>query len=176
MQEYLEACKAVTTHGVAGEVKVELWCDSAAFLAGFTRLYRGPQGQGPVDLVKVRPHKNMALLTLGGVSDPETARELVGTVFYIARSEAKLPRGHYFQADLLGLAVVDADTGRVYGSIARVSRPAAQDIYTIRGENGAEYLFPAVKPFLKQVDIAGGRVLVQPIPGMFGGAESGDEP
>ena len=51
----------------------------------------------------MRPHKNMALLTLEGVHDPETARELVGTVFYIARAEAKLPKGHYFKADLLGL-------------------------------------------------------------------------
>ena len=51
MQEYLEACKAVTTHGIAGEVKVELWCDSAAFLSGFSRLYRGPQGQNPSSFV-----------------------------------------------------------------------------------------------------------------------------
>lgn len=176
MQDYLEACKAVTTHGVAGELKVELWCDSAAFLAGFSRLYRGPQGQGPIGLVKVRPHKNMALLTLEGVHDPGTARGLVGTVFYIARAEAKLPKGHYFQADLIGLPVVDAGSGRVYGVIETVSHPAAQDIYTVRCPDGSQALFPAVKPFLKQVDIPGGRVLVEPIPGMFGPAESGDEP
>lgn len=176
MQEYLEACKAVTTHGIAGEVKVELWCDSAAFLSGFSRLYRGPQGQNPIGLVKVRPHKNMALLTLEGVHDPETARELVGTVFYIARAEAKLPKGHYFKADLLGLPVVDAASARVYGTITSVTHPAAQDIYTVRDENGAETLFPAVKPFLKQVDLENGRVLVEPIPGMFTEAENGDRP
>ena len=164
MQEYLEACKAVTTHGIAGEVKVELWCDSAAFLAGFHRLHRGPAGQDPIGLVKVRPHKNMALLTLEG------------TVFYIARAEAKLPKGHYFQADLIGLPVVDADSGRVYGTVVSVTHPAAQDIYTVRDETGAETLFPAVKPFLKQVDLENGRVLVQPIPGMFTEAENGDRP
>ena len=68
MQQYLEVCKAVTTHGVVGEVKVELWCDDAAFLGRFKRLYRGPQGQAPIAVTKVRAHKNMALVTFEGVN------------------------------------------------------------------------------------------------------------
>ena len=176
MQEYLEACKAVAAHGVAGEVKAQLWCDDAAFLAGFSTLYRGPQGQRPLRLLKVRPHKGMALLTFEGVEDMDAARSLVGTVFYIARAEAKLPKGRYFQADLIGLPVLDAATGQEYGRIAAVSHPAAQDSYTVRDADGREHLFPAVKPFLEQVDIQGGRVLVRPIPGLFTAAESGDEP
>ena len=32
MQKYLEAGKVVTTHGVRGEMKLELWCDGVAFL------------------------------------------------------------------------------------------------------------------------------------------------
>ena len=72
--------------------------------------------------------------------------------------------------------MVDAASGRVYGTITSVTHPAAQDIYTVRDENGAETLFPAVKPFLKQVDLENGRVLVEPIPGMFTEAENGDRP
>lgn len=175
MKQYLEACRAVSTHGVAGEVKVELWCDDAAFLSRFSHLYRGEAGQAPMELLKVRPHKNMALLTFAGVGDMEAARALVGTVFYIDRAEAKLPAGHYFQADLLGCAVKDAGTGRVYGRIKQVSRPAAQDIYTVEGPQGESWLFPAVKPFLEKVDVEGGQVLVRPIPGMFEPQESGDK-
>ena len=32
MQQYLEAGRVVTTHGVRGEMKMELWCDGVAFL------------------------------------------------------------------------------------------------------------------------------------------------
>ena len=32
MQQYLEAGRVVTTHGVKGEVKMELWCDGVDFL------------------------------------------------------------------------------------------------------------------------------------------------
>ena len=44
MQKYLEAGKVVTTHGVRGEMKLELWCDGAAFLKKVGRLYTTPQG------------------------------------------------------------------------------------------------------------------------------------
>lgn len=175
MKQYLEACRVVTTHGVAGEVKVELWCDDAAFLSRFKQLYRGENGERPIELLKVRPQKNMALLTFAGVEDLETARALVGTVFYISRAEAKLPAGHYFQADLLGCKVKDAVTGREYGVIRQVSHPAAQDIYTVETPEGATSLFPAVKPFLEKVDIEGGQVLVRPIPGMFDPPQDGDK-
>ena len=31
MQKYLEAGKVVTTHGVRGEMKLELWCEAWPF-------------------------------------------------------------------------------------------------------------------------------------------------
>ena len=39
MQQYLEAGKVVTTHGVRGEMKLELWCDGVDFLKKTGRLY-----------------------------------------------------------------------------------------------------------------------------------------
>ena len=44
MQQYLEAGKVVTTHGVRGEMKLELWCDGVDFLKKTGRLY--PKGGG----------------------------------------------------------------------------------------------------------------------------------
>ena len=39
MQNYLPACKIVSTHGVRGEMKALPLCDGAAFLAKFKRLF-----------------------------------------------------------------------------------------------------------------------------------------
>ena len=39
MQQYLEAGKVVTTHGVRGEMKLELWCDGVDFLKKAGRLF-----------------------------------------------------------------------------------------------------------------------------------------
>ena len=44
MQQYLEAGKVVTTHGVRGEMKLELWCDGVAFLKKAGRLYPSRNG------------------------------------------------------------------------------------------------------------------------------------
>ena len=46
MQNYLPACKIVSTHGVRGEMKALPLCDGAAFLAKFKRLFTTATAQG----------------------------------------------------------------------------------------------------------------------------------
>ena len=160
MQQYLEAGRIVTTHGVVGEVKVELWCDSAAFLAACKRVYFSAQGGQAHRLLMVRPHKGMALVKLEGVTDMDQARALIGRVLYIDRADAHLPKGACFVQDLIGCQVRDADNGWIYG--------------TITDEKGSQWQLPAVPEFVKERVPEEGYVLVTPIPGMFGEAESGD--
>ncbi len=45
MQNYLPACKIVSTHGVRGEMKALPLCDGAQFLAKFKRLYAAAKRQ-----------------------------------------------------------------------------------------------------------------------------------
>ena len=39
MKEYVEAGRIVNTHGVTGEVKIEVWLDSPEYFRSFKRLY-----------------------------------------------------------------------------------------------------------------------------------------
>lgn len=174
MHEYLPACKIVTTHGVRGEMKAQLLCDDAGFLAGFKRLFTSAAGGGETPLLGARPMGNMVLVRLAGVEDMDAARAMVGKTLYFAHTDAKLPKGRYLIDDLLGFAVVDADTGEEYGKLTAVTHPGAQDIYTVTAPDGSEYLMPAVDAFVKQIDPENGRVLVTPIPGLFGEAVNGD--
>lgn len=167
MQQYLEAAKIVTTHGVRGEMKVEIWCEDAAFLRRFSTLYLEKGGQKPVQVLSVRPIGRMGLLRLAGVEDMDAARALCGRILYFDRADAKLPVGTWFYQDLVGCEVRDADTGRVYGRVKSVDHPGPQDIYTVQGPNGAEYRFPGVKEFLKELAPTEGYIRVAPIPGMF---------
>ena len=66
MQQYLEAGKVVTTHGVRGEMKLELWCDGVDFLKKVGRLYPSAQGGKAYKILSIRPQGQMALLQLGG--------------------------------------------------------------------------------------------------------------
>ena len=105
----------------------------------------------------------------------DAARAQVGRTYYLAKADAKLPRGRYFIDDLLGCDVVDADTDRVYGQLTNVDRPAAQDIYTVTDGPGEEHMLPAVPEFVKKIDIDARKIFVTPIEGMFTDAVNGDE-
>lgn len=175
MQNYLPACKIVSTHGVRGEMKALPLCDGAAFLAKFKRLFTSADGAGETRVLGVRAQGNVILLRLDGVTDMDTARAQVGCTYYLAKVDAKLPRGRYFIDDLLGCDVVDADTDRVYGQLTNVDRPAAQDIYTVTDGAGEEHMLPAVPEFVKKIDIDARKIFVTPIEGMFTDPVNGDE-
>ena len=175
MQNYLPACKIVSTHGVRGEMKALPLCDGAAFLAKFKRLFASADGAGETRVLGVRAQGNVILLRLDGVTDMDAARAQVGRTYYLAKADAKLPRGRYFIDDLLGCDVVDADTDRIYGQLTTVDRPAAQDIYTVTDGAGEEHMLPAVPEFVKKIDIDARKIFVTPIEGMFTDAVNGDE-
>ena len=96
MQKYLEAGKVVTTHGVRGEMKLELWCDGVDFLKKTGRLYASAKGGKCYNITSIRPQGQMALLQLEGVSDMDAARALRGQVFYFDRNDATLPAGRWY--------------------------------------------------------------------------------
>ena len=175
MQQYLEAGKVVTTHGVRGEMKLELWCDGVDFLKKAGRLYASAKGGKCYNITSIRPQGQMALLQLEGVNDMDAARAQVGRGYYLAKADARLPKGRFFIDDLLDCEVVDAETGHVYGRLTNVDRPAAQDIYTVTDTAGEEHMLPAVPEFVKNIDIEARKILVTPIEGMFTEAVNGDE-
>lgn len=177
MQQYLEAGRIVTTHGVRGEVKLELWCDGVDFLKKLRTLYRTPQGGRPLQLASIRPMGQMALARFAGVDDMDAARALVGQMLYFDRADVQLPAGRWYVADLIGCEVRDAATGQVYGVVTSVDHPGPQDIYTVKGPDGREWMFPGVDAFLKERNPPQGYITVAPIPGMFddGGVTAREE-
>ena len=167
MQQYLEAGKAVTTHGVRGEIKMELWCDGVDFLRPVPRLYLSDKGGRSLKLESIRPMGRMALVKFEGVDDRDAARALQGQAFSCDRCDARLPAGRWYVADLIGCEVRDADTGKVYGVVTSVDHPGAQDIYTVKAPDGKEYMFPGVDAFLKERNPPEGYITVTPIPGLL---------
>ena len=166
INEYLECGKIVNTHGVAGEVKVECYCDSPEVLASLKKVYikRGNTYE-VAEVGRSFVSKNAAVMKLSTVKDMDAAQRMRGTVLYAARSDIPVDEGAYFIADLIGLDVIDADTRRVYGRITEVINRGASDIYVIRTKSG-DVLFPAVGEFIDSVDIETA-VYVKPIEGMF---------
>ncbi len=167
MKYYIETGEIVKIHGISGEVKLYPWCDDPYFVTGLSRLFLDADGQKQVELEKVRVQKNMCLLKIKGIDTVETAREFIGKTVYFAREDVKLPKGRYFAQDVIGSEVIDDNTGKIYGKIANILHPGANDVYEIKSENGDAFLFPAVSEFLGEIDIENKTVRVKPIDGMF---------
>lgn len=160
--QFLEAGQIVNTHGVQGEVKIVPWCDSPEFLCGFDTFYIDG---APVKVRTARVHKTTVLARLEGVDDVNDAMRLKNKVIHIDRSGVVLPEGRHFIADLIGLTVLDDDTGAALGTIAEVLTPPAHEVYVVQGE-GKRYMIPAVDAFLRGTNVDEGWVRVNLIEGM----------
>ena len=102
IQDYIDAGRIVNTHGVRGEVKIEVWLDSPGMLASFPRLFIGGTER---KLLSSRVHQNFLIASLEGIGDLNAAMPLKGRTVRIFRGDARLPEGGYFLQDLLGASV-----------------------------------------------------------------------
>ena len=107
----------------------------------------------------------MVLLNFEGIDTFEAANSLRGEIVYAKREDIPLEEGACFIADMLGLPVIDANTGKVYGKLKNVNDAASGQLYEISTENGI-VLLPAVPDFVKEVDLEKG-IFITPIPGFF---------
>ncbi len=166
MPELLQTGKIVSTHGTRGEVKILPWADSPEFLLGFEQLYIDGE---PYRVAHARVHGTCVLCQFSGIDDINAAMALRNKVVSIDRAEASLPDGAVFVADLIGLRVLCG--GREIGKIAEVLQPPANDVYVVRGEGGREYMIPAVREFVEEVNVPAGFVRVRLIEGMATNAD-----
>ena len=165
LKQYLEVGKIVGTHGIKGEVRVEPWCDSPAFLSKFKTLYLN-EGKEEIK-VSCRPHKNIALVKIADVDTIENAELLRGKVLYINRKDVKLPNGKHFVQDLIGCKVVDVDKGAEYGEITDVIKTGANDVYSVTSPEGREYLIPVIDDIVIEKKVEDGVILIRPMKGLL---------
>ena len=159
-QAYIDAGKIVNTHGVQGEVKIEVWLDSPAMLKRCARVFLSGAEK---KIVSAREHKGFLIAALEGVTDVNAAMALKNRVVQVARADVRLPKGAFFLQDIIGAAVVD-EQGREIGRLAEVLELPTQRVYVVRGER--EHLIPAVPEFILNTDVEAQRITVRLIEGM----------
>ena len=160
--QFLETGQIVNTHGVKGEVKVVPWADSPDYLKQFHTFYLGDK---PLNALSVRVDKTNVLIRFEGVDTVEQAMKLKGKTLCVHRSDAKLPAGRHFLADLMGLEVLDAATGDKLGVVEDILTPPAHNVYVVGGGK-TRYMIPAVPAFVVETNIDAGFIKVNLIEGL----------
>ena len=165
MEKYLEIGKILNTHGVRGVVKIDPWCDKPSVLSSQKVVYlKTKTGFSPLNIVHASPAGTLVLASFEGIASIEEAAQLKNTVIYAERESIPVPEGSHFIVDLIGLDVINADSGKLYGRVANVIS-GANDIYEIDTPSGKSYL-PAVAEFVDRIDLEKG-IFVRPIKGIF---------
>jgi 16S rRNA processing protein RimM len=155
-------------HGVRGDVAVEVRTDDPGgrFAVGAT-LATDPAGHGPLTVNAFRWHSGVLLLRFAGIEDRTAAEDLRGTWLVIDSADLG-PTGdpdEFYDHELIGLAAVTVG-GEPVGVVTEV-RHHGQDLLVIESPADPELLVPFVAAIVPEVDVAAGRLVIDPPPGLL---------
>lgn len=156
-------------HGVRGELTVEVRTDDPGTrLTAGSVLRTDPGAAGPLTVRTARDHNGTLLLTFEQVRDRGAADALRGTLLLVEvdDTDADDDDDAWYPSQLVGLRAVTVD-GVDVGEVVRVEHLPAQDLLVVRRAGGGEALVPFVTAIVPEVDVAGGRVVLDPPAGLL---------
>lgn len=156
-------------HGLLGAVTVEVRTDdpAARFAVGAT-LETDPAQRGPLTVESTRDHSGRMVVTFRGVGDRTAAETLRGTLLVIDAVSLPDPDDAdvFHDHQLVGLAAEYAD-GRPLGVVAEVLHLPQGDVLAVHRPDGREVLVPFLLAMVPVVDVAHGRLVVDPPEGLL---------
>lgn len=154
-------------HGLRGLVRVKSLASTPADVAAHGAL-TDESGAGEYRLsIKGTGPKGLLLAAVDGVTDRNGAEALKGVKLFIDRDRLPPPEeDEYYASDLIGLNAELAD-GTVLGRIHAVQDFGAGDLIEIRHGPVGSVLVPFTEACVPVVDLAGGRLVMDPPPGLL---------
>jgi 16S rRNA processing protein RimM len=156
-------------HGVKGEVKLWSFTADPAAVADYGPL-ESEDGTQRFEIEAMRPAKDHLVARLSGVRDRNAAERLANLRLYVARERLPAPAPEeFYHADLIGLRAESRD-GSALATIVGIHDFGAGDLLELRpAGGGSTVLMPFTALTVPVVDIAGGRIVIDPPHGLFGG-------
>ena len=162
-------CVGVITgaSGLEGALRVKAFTEDPD---GLDRLAALEDADGRPLALSVRAvRKGVVIAKIEGVTDRDAAERLKGRRLYVPRAALpEPPADEFYHADLIGLRVERPD-GVALGTVTAVHNYGAGDLLDVTCENGKAVVLPFTRDQVPVVDIAGGRVVVNPAPGLLPG-------
>jgi 16S rRNA processing protein RimM len=172
MEQSLVVGRILRPHGLRGELSVEVRTDDPQqrFAAGSV-LGTDPAEAGPLTVRSSRWHSGRLLVSFAGIEDRTEAESLRGAWLTIDAADVTLPDDpdEFHDHQLTGLTVVTV-SGELVGTVTDVLH-TGQDLLAVAPAAGttrrSEVLVPFVASIAVEVDLAGGRLVIDPPPGLL---------
>ena len=153
-------------HGLRGEVRLKTFTTDPMAISQYGPLES--EDDRRFEIASLRPSKDALIARLQGIEDRTAAEALRNTRLYVPRERlGTTDEDEFFHSDLIGLAAVGTDE-RPLGTVLAVPNFGAGDLIEIAPEaGGSSVLLPFTKAVVPIVDLAGGRIVVDPPEGAF---------
>jgi len=163
-------------HGIRGEVKIKSFAEIPEDIAAYGPLLLD-DGPEEVEILRLRPAKGQFIARLKGIEDRNAAERLKGRKLKLPRQRLPEPEEEdaFYYEDLVGLKALRPD-GSDAGEVVAVHDFGAGDLLEIRPAGAhATYYLPFTREMAPEVDIAGGRIVINPPEELEGPALSGND-
>jgi 16S rRNA processing protein RimM len=154
-------------HGIKGEVRLWSFTADPASVAGYGPL-ESEDGTLRFEIEAVRPAKGHLVARLSGVRDRDAAERLTNLRLYVPRERLPPPEpDEFYHADLIGLRAQDRD-GTELATIVGIHDFGAGDLLELLPPGSSStVLMPFTAATVPVVDIAGGRIVIDPPEDLF---------
>jgi 16S rRNA processing protein RimM len=167
--EYVVVGRIGRAHGLKGEVSVEPRTDEPErrFVVGAVLATEWRAHWPYLTVASSRTHQGRLLVHFEEIADRTTAESARGTELTVVVAPEERPEDpeEFYDHQLVGLRV-ETVAGVAVGELLRVEHNAAQDLLVIATGHG-EVLFPFVELLVPEVDLAGGRIVLDDRPGLL---------
>lgn len=167
MSELIPVGAIAGAYGVRGELRVKSYCAVPEDIETYSPL-KSEDGAQTYALALLHPIKNGFAARIAEVGTKEQADALKGTVLYAHRDDLpSLPDDEFYHADLIGVEVYDTG-GILLGRVKTVQNHGADDLLELQlAGTSATVFLPFTKAAVPTVDLASGRIVADPPPGIL---------
>jgi 16S rRNA processing protein RimM len=161
-------CVGIVTgpQGIRGAVRVKSFTADPLAIGAYGAV-TDERGIRVFTLKAVAQVKGTVIAELSGVADRNAAEALKGLRLYVRRDQLPPAEAEeFYHADLIGLAA-ELVSGEVLGKVGAVYDFGAGDALEILTAEGAVVMVPFTKAAVPVIDVAGGRIVVDPPAGLL---------
>ncbi len=152
--------------GLKGEVRVKSFTAEPTDIAAYGPLL-DDSGERSFTLRVVGQAKGQVIARIDGIGDRTQAEGLKGVKLYVAKDALPTPADdEFYHADLQGLRAELTD-GAELGTVKAVHDFGAGPILEIEGSEHKGLMVPFSRAAVPVVDLEGGRVVIDPPPGLL---------
>lgn len=167
MEDLLQIGVITSTHGIRGEVKVFPTTDDNNRFKKLKECFIEYKNEMiPVKAKNCKFFKNMVILKFEDLDDINEIEKYKQCKLWVDRAHAvKLDADEYFITDLIGMNVL-LENGETLGSLTEIIPTGANDVYVVIDDDRKEWLLPAIKECILEVDMEHRKMIVRLMKGM----------